>query len=727
VADTNRDTIETEEKAITEGKTLVTLWLDKIKRARDDEDGWRKDGYDALHIYEADDEQDIAFNILHSNVETLLPAVYNSTPIPDVRRRFSDPDPIAKHVVDLTERGISFSVDQYDYDSEMIAVIRDALVPGRGVPRIRYIPTMKGEEVTLQEVKFERWPWDKFVRGPARSWDRVPWIAFEHDLTRDELVKLNPEIGGKVELKGGGGDQEDGSKKEADALAKGLMQTAKVWEIWDKKRKQVLFVAECYPEKPIRMEPDPLGLPDFFPAMRPVQVMRRASSLTPVCPYKVYKPLIDELDLITKRISKLVRILKVRGIYDSELDVDFQLLKDADDGMFMSAQNATKFAASGRGLDGSVWAWPMDATIAALQQLYVQRDQIKATIYEVTGISDIVRGASNANETATAQNIKSQWGSLRIQQLQQEVARVSRDIFRAKVAIMAGKFQDQQLQLMTSLPQTPEQQQVWPQVLQLFRSDMRSFRIDIETDSTVRGDMTRNQEQMNQFLAGTGQFAQAMAGAAQQFGPQVLPVMAEVYTAFARKFKLGKQAEDALDQLSTMAQQASQNPQEEAPDPAIEKAKMEMEAMQAEAQIKGQERQAQMQADQQKTALDMQTQAQKAQMELQSKQADIQIMQEKAQIELAIKREELAIKREELALKRESMQLDKQSRMMEHDMKIKSAAIDLDHKRQGAVLDFETKKAKGSKDKETPAKQGSKRVMRVLRDNDNRIAGVEEL
>jgi hypothetical protein len=44
-------------------------------------------------------------------------------------------------------------------------------------------------------------------------------------------------------------------------------------------------------------------------------------------------------------------------------------------------------------------------------------------IYEVTGISDIVRGQGNAQETATAQEIKSQWGSLRIRKLQKQIER----------------------------------------------------------------------------------------------------------------------------------------------------------------------------------------------------------------------------------------------------------------------------------------------------------------
>jgi hypothetical protein len=492
MADNDRQEIETDEKAIAEGRSFVRLWLDKIERAKKDEKTWREGGYEAIKVYEADEEADIAFNILHSNVETLLPAVYNSTPVPDVRRRFSDPDPVAKHVVDLSERALSYAVDQYDFDAEMIAVIRDALLPGRGVPRVRYMPTMKGGQVTLQETKFERWPWDKFTRGPARSWDRMPWVAFEHDMTRDQLIQLNPEIGPTIDLKGAGTSDEKTDKKDADDAAKGLMQTARVHEIWDKKGRKVYFIAECYLDAPIVDEPDPLGLPDFFPAMRPIQIMRRASSLTPICPYQVYKPLIDELDVITKRISKLVRTLKVRGITDAELSIDFEQLRSCDDGMYLPAQNATKFAGTAQGLDKAVWSWPMDPTVKALQQLYVQRDQIKATIYEVTGISDIVRGASNAGETATAQQIKSQWGSLRVQQIQQEVARVARDIFRAKIAIMAAKFSDQQLQMMTNLPQTPEQQQIWPQVMQLFRSELRSFRIDIETDSTVRADLTRS-------------------------------------------------------------------------------------------------------------------------------------------------------------------------------------------------------------------------------------------
>ena len=72
----------------------------------------------------------------------------------------------------------------------------------------------------------------------------------------------------------------------------------------------------------------------------------------------------------------------------------------------------------------------MDPTVKALQQLYVQRDAIKQTIYEVTGIADILRGASDPRETLGAQQIKQQWGSLRIQMLQKQVAEIAESVAR---------------------------------------------------------------------------------------------------------------------------------------------------------------------------------------------------------------------------------------------------------------------------------------------------------
>lgn len=669
--------IETEAEAVKSGTTRVELWHRKIKLAKDEDKDWREQANKAIEIYEGDDSK-TRFNILHSNIETLVPALYNSSPIPDVRRRYGDADPVAKMVVDMTERALTFSIDQYDFDRVMIACIKDACLPGRGVARVRYEPefndqphpeTQEMVEVKSDElVTTERVCWDDVIIGPGSNWDEVPWIAFEHDLTRDELVKLNPMIGKTISVNAD--DDSDKGEEENEVSEKGIFNTACVYEIWDKASKSVIFIARDEKEKPLKVEPDPLGLEGFFPCPPPIQQISRVSSMVPVCPYTVYQPLIEELDSITGRIRSLVSQLKVRGLVDAAMAKDLEALRTAGDGQYLTATDATGFTTGGGGLEKGIAHMPMDPTVKALQQLYVQREQIKQTIYEVTGLSDILRGASKEAETATAQNLKAQWGSLRIQQLQGSIARFARDLFRLKVEIMAKHFDPQKLLEMTNLPDQnkPEQMQLVGPAIQMFKSEGRNFRVDIETDSTIRADMQRSQEQMNLFLAGTGQFATAMTGVVQ-LAPEMLPVITEVYTSFARKFKLGKQAEDALDGLSKMApQMAAKASQNAAKDPEAEKLKLEQAKMQQSVQ-----------ADQQK----MQLEQQKAQMSMQVEQAKLGIMRETKTMEMQFKQQESELS---LRTEREKAQLTMRLEQMkfDHQMQLENTKFDGEQRRAEA-------------------------------------------
>ena len=62
---------------------------DRIRTARK---SWLDEADRIVMKYESDSTQEStndAFNILYSNTEVLLPALYNSTPRPDVERRYS--------------------------------------------------------------------------------------------------------------------------------------------------------------------------------------------------------------------------------------------------------------------------------------------------------------------------------------------------------------------------------------------------------------------------------------------------------------------------------------------------------------------------------------------------------------------------------------------------------------------------------------------------------------
>lgn len=676
--------ITTDAEAVAEGMEPGDVWLKKISKARDDEKAWRKEAEKAVAIFEGDMDgltkagaKPISYNIYHSNVQTMVPAVYNSSPIPDIRRRYDDPDPQSKLAVDIIERALMYSIDQYEFDSVMVACVQSALTTGRGVVRVRYEPTLEPQAPPMpqqqaqpapqpmppmgpegmpqqmgqdpaamqqgmphgqppapqppeppvelksyEEVNCEVVRWNRFIRGPSQSWATMPWIAFEHDLTRDEITELaGKDRGEDVKLEGEHGDKHGDSAKP-DA---GVYKTAKVYEIWDKRRGIVFFLEDKKGSEPLKIEQDPLGLPGFFPVPRPIQPVSRETSMTPICPYTIYAPLVEELDVVTKRITKLVKQLRVRGIYDAGLKADLAALANSDDGTYLPAEDATRFAQGAGGLEKAIAHFPMEPTVLALKELYVQRDQIKQTIYEVTGLADIVRGASQASDTATAQQIKAQYAGLRIQSLQKEVARLARDIFRMKSAIFCGHFSDENLQVMTGLPVA--------QVSNIIRSEaMRSFRIDIETDSTIRGDVSRSLEQMTQFIQGTGQFVQAVGAMAESVPPLMAPMM-DIYSAFARKFDLGKQAEDALDKMPQLVQQFMQDQAQKAqgPNPEQIKAEADAKAKQQDMQIKQQSAQFDLEHKTKLAQLDIESKQAAAQMELQHKKATQQMDMEHLQ------------------------------------------------------------------------------------------------
>jgi hypothetical protein len=656
-------TYESPREGLESPSSFVKLWLDALSRADEEEKEWRKAAEDTLEIYRGKQKsRGRKFNILHSNVETLCPALYNSTPIPDIRRRFSDPDPVAKSVSDLLERSLSFSVDAYDFDAVMKAVIKDGEIVGRGTPRVRYVPIfgpVKGpdgqpvvdpmtgqpqEEVVYEEVTCDYTPWRYFRRGPGRTWKDVSWIAFGDFMTKDDIIGLthgakdksgNP-LADAVPLNYTA-DTKDGAQKPGTE-EQSIFQRALVWQIWDKDSRKVISICPDYQDAPLSLVPDPLGLIDFFPVPRPYQPVQSTDSLVPIVPYEIYQDLVEELNDITARINRLVKQLRPRGGYASTQHESLKAIAEADDGELVPLTGIEHLVGEG-GLEKAIVWFPLDPTANALKVLLAQRAEVKQVIYEVTGIADILRGATDPNETLGAQQLKAQWGSLRIQDRQAECARVARDLFRLKSEIIATKFSWDTIMQMTGIklpdqaerdgarqaiaahaqqaqqpppgqpapgmPGMPAQPPAQPppplppgleeiangpsreEVEAILRSDIvRRYRIDIESDSTIRGDLARNQQIMVQFVQGTAQYAQAM-GPMVQMKPDLMPAVIQLYAAFARQFKLGKQAEDELEKLIDNASKPPPPPQPPPPDPRLPaiQAKAEADKFKSEADV----------------------------------------------------------------------------------------------------------------------------------------------
>lgn len=594
--------IETRAEYEKSPKLFTRHWLEAIDLAGKEEKDWVDAGEKAVERYHTTKGK--SFNILYANTQTTVPALYNSEPVPDIRRRFNENDPIGKAVAMVLERAISIQCELYDFDSAMKAAVKDRQLPGRGVTRVRLVTGPEGSK----HLECEPVVWSDFRRGPAKLWRDVPWIAFRHKMTREELEELSPKVGPLVELDAMLADAPKGRDRQEIS---DRMKRATVWEIWDKSKREVLFFAESFKDGPLLVVQDPYRLRDFFPIPRPLYAVELTDSLVPVCEFTIWKPLADEVDTLTARIASIVKVMKWRGLYHGAFAELVQRLKDLDDGELAAAEDSARAMSEG-GIDKAIWMMPVADAAALVEKLYEARQVAQQQVYELTGVADILRGSTQASETATAQQIKAQWGSLRLQEAQRDVQRYARDLYRMMADLMAEAFEVPELVAMTGMQMPPES-------LQLLKGGdlQREFVIEVETDSTIRADLTRSQQNMGTFIQGFGQFVQSV-GPAVQAGMMPGPIAVRLLGAMSRPFKLGREAEAVMDEWQrVLEQQAAQPPQPPPPDPKAEAAKvkaeadvaktqMGMQAAQAKHGMEMQKLQAQTQAEQIRTGLEMQ-------------------------------------------------------------------------------------------------------------------------
>ncbi|WP_208720988.1 hypothetical protein [Mesorhizobium sp. M1A.F.Ca.IN.022.06.1.1] len=477
-------------------------WLARVEAAGKLEKQWMDDAERAVKAYTGETKSDdlstsatlgntYDFNILFANVETIVPAIINSPPAPDIRRRFADEDPAAKDVAELIERAIRTQVDDSKLQVELEGEAQDGFLAGRGIIRLRFKSDIVKDEATSDElerasdaaadgaaeepdsgetagdaygaaiqpgaspverlanecIEFEAVSWRDYRHGPAKRWKGRPWDAFRFVVQREDEDAVFD--AGLISIQTN--DQEKKARGESDSDLTG-------WEIWDKGSRKVIFIDDN--GVVLKKVDDPLGLTDFFCIPAPVQPIELTGRLMPVNPFSIYSKLADELDLTTKRIRIITNHMRVKGWYPGDAG-DIANMLAAEDAEFVPIGNADIWAANG-GLSGAVAFWPVEKFIAVLRELYGAREQTKQAIYEITGISDIVRGASQASETATAQNIKTQWGSLRIQKMQRMMERCARDIFVMMAEIIPAKFSHETLQQMTGVQILPTQQDLTP-------------------------------------------------------------------------------------------------------------------------------------------------------------------------------------------------------------------------------------------------------------------------
>lgn len=652
---------------------LYKKWMGEIQDALKREKKFREAGKKCVDLYEAKKADETPFAILYSNTEVLAPAVYNARPIPIVKRRYQDADPVGKAVSEVSTRVLKFLIDtdnqNYDsFDELMHPAVLDGLVTNRGLTRFKHFVTEEKECVFGEAVR-----WDKFFHGYARTWKKVPWIGFEHDMTQEEIRESFPDR--VLDFGKSYSSSEDMPDNAEDREEMTGVQLFKVFELWDKLEGKVLFISPVCSKGPLREVDDPLGLSSFFPIPKPLNFMRKITTLVPTPLYEQYRSQAQELNEVTRRLKAIIRAIRYRGAYNNTID-GIEKMLEADDNVLVPVDNIASMPDSAQGIDKLLYIIPVNELVQTAQSLVQAREQIKQVIYEITGISDILRGASVASETATAQNIKNQWGSLRLKRMQKEVQRYCRDALAITLEI-ASKFEISTLKQMTGLPylgmeqkqqlqmqvqqfqmqaqqaqqmgQQPPQppvdpavvqkllaQPTWEEIAQVLKNHVTlHYKVDIETNSTIDAEAAQDKQDIAELLNALSQFLTGIGPLVQE-GVLPMNIAKDMLLVITRRYNFGSQLEESIMQMGTAPPKTDEGDQQAA------------EVARVTAQAKLQEIQMKMKSD-----------AAKHQMEM-----------EKMQFEEQMMREEAAIKREELGMQR--LAVEHKGRMMaqQHEQKM---------------------------------------------------------
>jgi hypothetical protein len=630
---------------ILDANKAFASWHDRCERA--------KENYASLKKLAKRDGA-AEMQMLFANLEVLKPTIYARAPIPVCKPRFSDRRPVPRAASELIERALVASFDAKRIHQTFLHVRDDMALFARGVVWATYRTEGEiagpdqnakveaegkyAEQAEMVEGFDEYLCYDHvnrqdFVHEPARTWDEVGWVARRSWLTMKQ---------GKKRF----GDRWKGVhyvEAENDTASEYKVEKkAEVWELWHKGRNVVVWLHPKADELLDMQEPW-LDLEGFFPCPKPAYSVCEPESLIPVPEYLFYADQMDEVNRLTGRIAALTEAIRMKGFYsaggeDIGTAVEKALSSDDDNAIMIPVPTV---AALGQGMKDAIVWMPLEAVANTVMVLIGIRKQVIEDIYQISGISDIMRGDTQASETATAQNIKAQYGSVRVRQRQDEMIRIADDVMRIAGEIMAENFQPQTLMQMSSverivpgqliqqhealkkqqaqmaqmaqqaeqsgqppqpmpplpqLPPLPRDAVAMEEVFGLLRDQrMRPFVLQTASDSTIQPNEDAEKQRRNEFATAVAGLLTS-AGPIVQAAPEASQLVGEMLRFVTGAYRAGRDMEQSIDDfISKLTEKASQPPPQPPPDPKIEAMKMDMQIKQGEAQVRSQEMQAMMQ------------------------------------------------------------------------------------------------------------------------------------
>ena len=447
---------------------------------------------------------DPEYDLFWASMEIMKPAVYARPPKPVVSPLFNDRRKLQNITAEMLERSVTSDFYRSGLDEAMQCARDDLIFYNRGQIWVTYETDEKGGGQRICPEHLDR---KDFLHGLARKWCDVPWVARRAWMTKRQMRKRFKETSQDAYKDATYREPErDNSENEAGDYSK----KAGVWEVWHREDNRIYWVAEGVD---VLLDDDKphLNLRGFFPCPRPAYGTLRPRTLKPTPDYVRYEGHFQKINSLTRRIYDLLDMVRMKGLIPAGGDVGDAVeaaMKDDSNSALLIPVPSAALITGATGGTGFVQWLPLKDIAEAITGLISARRELFSDYDRLSGISDIMRGETEAEETLGAQQLKSQYGSVRVREKIDELQRLARDVTEIAAEIMAENFSQDTFMDMSQM-EVPSKSDMSKRIKEIERSAREEL-----------DDLNKKAQQMAMQAQQSGQQANPQQPNPQQPNPQ---------------------------------------------------------------------------------------------------------------------------------------------------------------------------------------------------------------
>lgn len=480
------------------------------------------------------------------------------------------------------------------------------------------IVEIENEKICFEPVLYKDW----LVDPDIRRYNRCRRMAFVEHYSEPEFIEI---FGKAAFAKLPKPDQKDDQSQPKK-------QTIKVYEYWDAYEKEVVWLPDLgedfvkpldylspYPNEDLLGEDDSNGLYNldrFFPCPDPLIMNQSTDEFWPVPEYYQLQEIFQDIHTIFARMVALTRGIRVRLMFDNNVEGLQAALNEAAEGDCFGIANLTQaLVTAGGKLDNVVQYIPVKESIEGLNQLYLALEQRLNIVYKLTGTSDLLQGliTDGTQRTLGERQMTEKYALNQLADPQRKMQEFVRGAYQLMGEMAIKNFKDASLDRYI-MPSTldPDDQKRYKAAMGLLKNNLKRFRIELETDSTIAINEQYDKQMRVELVNALTVALEKTANIAAQ-SPALVKVELHAMKFLVQGFRQGKlfQSEitEAIDNVIAEI--------EETPQP--------FNKDEAAANLKQAEIQAKSQTEQAKIATNAQLEQYKISVDAQSKEADRQL------------------------------------------------------------------------------------------------------